>query len=344
MSVTNILQHGMSPAAGTQDAAVAQQARLEIAAEQFEAMFLRQILKQMRKASDVLSEGSSMRSRQMDTLSELYDEALADNLASQRKTGVTEVLVKQLSRGDVAAADGPVHHVLPPAAPAPRRADSLLAPIIDTWQQGVDSLASTAKGLKALVERVIKHESAGQVAAVSNKGARGLMQLMPDTAREMADELGLEYSERRLTTDADYNKRLGSAYLNKMLKRYDGAVALAVAAYNAGPGRIDQWLKSIGDPRQGGLSVEQWVERIPFKETRQYTRSILADLEAAPGSPVSSIPLPTVSAVQGAALKGLPERVAFTTGPVTSTVSSTADLRSAAFAPNLRLVRQEIES
>ena len=87
MSVTNILQHGMSPAAGTQDAAVAQQARLEIAAEQFEAMFLRQILKQMRKASDVLSEGSSMRSRQMDTLSELYDEALADNLASQRKTG-----------------------------------------------------------------------------------------------------------------------------------------------------------------------------------------------------------------------------------------------------------------
>lgn len=343
MSVTPITQHGKPVPGGYQDAPVVQQARLEMAAEQFEAMFLRQILKQMRKASDVLSEGSSLRSRQMDTLSELYDEALADNLASQRKTGVTEMLVKQLSGSRAAAVDGATHHDLPPAASAPPTVDGLLAPIIDTWQQGIDSLASTAKGLMALVERVIKHESAGQVAAVSNKGARGLMQLMPETAREMADELGLEYSEGRLTSDADYNKRLGSAYLSKMLKRYDGAVALAVAAYNAGPGCIDQWLKSIGDPRQGGLSVEQWVERIPFRETRQYTRSILADLDAVARTRSLPTPQPTVSAIQATTLKGMAARVAFSTGP-TSTVISTAGVRSAAFAPNLRLVRQEIES
>lgn len=344
MSVTNILLHEKSPQKGLQDAAVAQQARLEKAAEQFEAMFLRQILKQMRKAGDVLSEGSSTRSRQMDTLREFYDEALADNLASQRKTGVADVLVRQLSRGDVAVTGGPVHHALTSIAPVPRKADSFLAPIIDTWQRGANSLGLTAIGLKALVERVIKHESGGQVAAVSSKGARGVMQLMPGTAREMAEELGLEYSEQRLLTDADYNKRLGSAYLNKMLKRYDGVVALAVAAYNAGPGRIDHWLKTIGDPRQSNLSVSQWVERIPFQETRQYTRSILADLDTAPRSQASSAPLPPVFGVQAAALKSIENVVAFNKSAVTFVVSGTADFSSAAFSPSLRLVRQEIKS
>ena len=82
----------------------------------------------------------------------------------------------------------------------------------------------------------------------------------------------------RLITDGAYNKRLGVAYLDKLIKRYEGATVLAVAAYNAGPGRVDEWLKVNGDPRRGPISVSQWVERIPFAETRNYTRSILADL------------------------------------------------------------------
>ena len=378
MSITHISHSRKSAQELSSDPAVARQARLENAAEQFEAMFLQQILKQMRKAGDVLSEGSPLRSRQTDTLREFHDEALARTLASHRKTGIADMLVKQLSQGDAPKAPAFVpaqsgqnglcgspsapqpfmpagkqlasvraaHHDLPPAGPKPQTVDSLLAPIVNTWQRGIDSLGKGAAGLMALVEKVIVHESGGRVAAVSPKGARGLMQLMPGTAREMAQELNLQYSEQRLTRDGEYNKQLGSAYLDKLLKRYDGATALAVAAYNAGPGRVDQWLKSNGDPRQGTISVSQWVERIPFKETRNYTRSILADLGQ------SRVPLKVQSAVphkvglqpDGLGFKSRPDLVASRGQDHTTTVSRTAELSSPAFAPNMRSARKEIES
>ena len=373
MSITNISQHRKPVPQASGDAAVARQAKLENVAEQFEAMFLQQILKQMRKAGDVLSEGSSMRSRQGDTLRELHDEALAQSLASHRKTGLANMLVKQLSPGE--APVGPVaapvengqcgtplapagllaankaltgvraaHHDLPPAAPKPQMVDSLLAPIVNTWQRGIDSLGKGAAGLMALVDKVIQHESGGRVAVVSPKGARGLMQLMPGTAREMARELNLHYNEQRLTRDGEYNKQLGTAYLDKLLKRYDGATALAVAAYNAGPGRVDEWLKTHGDPRQGTISVSQWVERIPFKETRNYTRSILADL-AQPGvAPRAQSARPHTGQVDRLAFKSGANPVASSTQDLTSTVSRAAELRSPAFAQNMRVARKEIET
>lgn len=332
----------------SEDIATARQVRLEAAAEQFEAMFLQQILKQMRKAGDVLSEGSSMRSRQGDTLREMHDEALAQTLATHRQTGIADLLVKQLSRGETAAADSvhAGHRDLPPAPAKPQMADSLFTPIVNTWQRGVDTVSRGAATFMALVERVIAHESAGQVAAVSPKGARGLMQLMPDTAREMAQELKVEYNEQRLITDGAYNKRLGVAYLDKLIKRYEGATVLAVAAYNAGPGRVDEWLKVNGDPRLGPISVSQWVERIPFAETRNYTRSILADLEPAP-VPLAAVVAPpnTVnSPASTIGLKRLPDPVALEDQIATSTISTAGAFSSAAFAPNMRLVPKEIES
>lgn len=334
--------------ASPQDIAIVRQARLEDAAEQFEAMFLQQMLKQMRKAGDVLSEGSSMRSRQGDTLREMHDEAMAQTLATHRQTGIADLLVKQLSRGEAAAADSvhAGHRDMPPAPAAPQMADSLLTPIVNTWQRGVATVTRGAAALMALVERVIAHESAGQVAAVSSKGARGLMQLMPDTAREMAHELNVEYSEQRLITDGAYNKRLGVAYLDKLIKRYEGATVLAVAAYNAGPGRVDEWLKVNGDPRRGPISVSQWVERIPFAETRNYTRSILADLEPA-AVPLAAAVMPPARAdlpMKTIGLKPLPDPVALEDQVATSTISTAAAFSSAAFAPNMRLVRKEIES
>ena len=363
MSISNISHQRKSPQELSADPAVVRQARLENAAEQFEAMFLQQILKQMRKAGDVLSEGSPLRSRQGDTLREFHDEALAEHLAGQRKSGIASMLVKQLSHGDAPRAPAqdvlcgspalqpatlpvgkqlasarPVHHDLPPAAPKPQMVDSLLAPIVNTWQRGIDSLGRGAAGLMALVERVIVHESGGRVAAVSPKGARGLMQLMPGTAREMAQELNLPYSEQRLIRDGEYNKQLGTAYLDKLLKRYDGATALAVAAYNAGPGRVDEWLKSNGDPRKGNISVSQWVERIPFKETRNYTRNILADLGKPGVSPKAQ------SSAEGMAFKSRAGLVASIDHDVTSTVKRAGELRSPAFAPNMRVARKEIES
>lgn len=333
MSITHISQHPTAPGGTAQDPAVARQARLEAAAEQFEAMFLRQILKQMRKAGDVLSEGSSLRSKHTDTLRELHDEALADTLATHRQSGIAEMLVRQLSRGDGAVAPSGVqalHHDMPPSAAAPPLGQSLLAPIVDTWQRGVEHLERGAAGLKALVAQVIAHESGGQTAAVSHKGARGLMQLMPGTAREMAERLNLPYSEQRLTTDPAYNKRLGTTYLSSLIERYDGVTALALAAYNAGPGRVDDWLKVNGDPRQGQITEQQWVERIPFKETRQYTRSILAGLAQNTSSQTP--------------LKPSQDSVALDTDALTCAVNITPALRSAAFAPNMRRVPKEIES
>ena len=76
------------------------------------------------------------------------------------------------------------------------------------------------------------------------------MQLMPATAKHMADEAGVAYSAARLGTDPRYNARLGTTYLAQMLDRYDGSYVLATAAYNAGPGRVDQWLEANGDPRE----------------------------------------------------------------------------------------------
>ena len=290
MSIVSLAQHMNSHRGAADGIGNAREQQLQAAAEQFEALFLQQILKQMRKASDVLAEGNPMRSREMDTMRDFYDEVLAETLAGRKQTGIADMLVKQLSGGGDSAPDLEAAAVAARSAELPQRSSSsLLEPLRSTWQRGVDSLGQVwdkgSAGFLALVDKVIQQESAGRVDAVSPKGARGLMQLMPDTARDMAAELGLPFSEARLTTDAEYNKRLGSAYLDKLLQRYDGHQALALAAYNAGPGRVDEWLKAHGDPRRGEIGTGAWIERIPFQETRDYTRKILGDLAKAEAPP-----------------------------------------------------------
>jgi soluble lytic murein transglycosylase len=110
----------------------------------------------------------------------------------------------------------------------------------------------------------------------SHAGARGLLQLTPRTAFLMAGQLGLPYNRGRLIGDPDYNVRLGSHYLKTLLKRYDGEVALAVAAYNAGPRRVDEWIRLHGDPRRRDrYQLIDWIELIPFDETRNYVQRVL---------------------------------------------------------------------
>ena len=139
--------------------------------------------------------------------------------------------------------------------------------------------------LSRLVDAVIWKESDGKVDAVSPKGASGLMQLMPDTAREVAGKLGVPFDEKRLTTDAEYNKTLGTAYLQQMLDRYGGNHTLALAAYNAGPGNVDKWLTRYGDPRDGRITDDAWAASLPFKETRDYVTKIKGRLGETPASP-----------------------------------------------------------
>lgn len=130
---------------------------------------------------------------------------------------------------------------------------------------------------RAAVYAIARQESMFQVDAVSSAGARGLMQLMPGTARDVAREVGVDYSPNRLVSDAAYNALLGSTYLGAQLDRYDGSLVLAAAAYNAGPGNADKWIRAYGDPRAANVDPVIWVELIPFQETRTYVKRVLGN-------------------------------------------------------------------
>jgi soluble lytic murein transglycosylase len=130
-----------------------------------------------------------------------------------------------------------------------------------------------------LVLAMTRQESAFDRAAVSGAGAMGLMQLMPATASKIAKALHLPYSAKRLTSDHDYNVTLGRAYLGSLIDDFSGSYVLAVAAYNAGPSRVRQWMQDHGDPRRQNVDVVDWVERIPFTETRNYVQRVLENLQ-----------------------------------------------------------------
>lgn len=125
---------------------------------------------------------------------------------------------------------------------------------------------------------IARQESELNPFAISPVGARGLMQLMPATAKRVSNDLGLEYSLVALTENPGYNSRLGTAYLAEMLDRYGGSVLLAAAAYNAGPTRVDRWIEEYGDPRARGVDTLWWIENIPFRETRNYVMRVLEAL------------------------------------------------------------------
>ncbi len=125
-----------------------------------------------------------------------------------------------------------------------------------------------------LVLAVARRESAFNPTVISRANARGLMQVLPSTAQLVARRIGLPYDEARLTTDPAYNARLGVAYLADLLARF-GAFSLVAAAYNAGPNRAMRWIEELGDPRSPEIDPIEWVERIPFAETRSYVMRVL---------------------------------------------------------------------
>jgi soluble lytic murein transglycosylase len=121
---------------------------------------------------------------------------------------------------------------------------------------------------------IMRQESSFDIGAISASGARGLMQLMPPTAMGVAKQLGIPVSVPALTSDPSHNIRLGTAYLQEVLTRFDGNLPLAAAAYNAGPHRVDQWLADNGDPRTGPIGMVDWIELIPVAETRNYVQRV----------------------------------------------------------------------
>lgn len=132
---------------------------------------------------------------------------------------------------------------------------------------------------KAMVFAIARQESSFDPKAVSPAGARGLMQLMPATARVTATRFKLPYDADRLTEDPAYNATIGAAHLSDLVSAWRGSYILTFAAYNAGGGNVKKWIDTYGDPRKPGVDIVDWIERIPFTETRNYVQRVMENLQ-----------------------------------------------------------------
>lgn len=141
---------------------------------------------------------------------------------------------------------------------------------------------------------IARRESEFDHRVVSGAGAMGLMQLMPGTASDVARALGeADHSDARVLNDWRYNARLGAVYLAGLAERFDGNVVMMSAGYNAGPGRPATWMEERGDPRKGDMDVIDWIEHIPFRETRNYVMRVAESLpvyRARLGKPPHPVP------------------------------------------------------
>lgn len=149
-------------------------------------------------------------------------------------------------------------------------------PIPEKYGEWINSVSNVEKALSLAIAR---QESEMDPNAISGAGARGLMQLLPHTAKAVAKELGVSFDKSLLTTDPLYNISLGTHYLSGLLDYYHGCHPLALAAYNAGPKRVNTWLKRYGDPRQSQISVVNWIESVPYAETRNYIQRVIETQE-----------------------------------------------------------------
>jgi soluble lytic murein transglycosylase len=131
---------------------------------------------------------------------------------------------------------------------------------------------------QALVLGIIRQESGFDARIRSGVGARGMMQLMPSTAKSLAKQSGVHFKESMLD-DADYNMRLGSNFLGHLVNEFDGSYIMATAAYNAGPGRPAQWIAQCGDPRAASVDAVDYIECIPIGETRNYVMRVLENVQ-----------------------------------------------------------------
>ncbi|HET9019369.1 MAG TPA: lytic transglycosylase domain-containing protein [Acetobacteraceae bacterium] len=131
----------------------------------------------------------------------------------------------------------------------------------------------------ALALGIVRQESSFDPTTISPAGAQGLMQLLPGTAELVARQIGYRMPLPSLTANTGANIRLGTAYLRGLMQKFDNCTPLAVAAYNAGPSRVQQWLLENGNPRQGGVEMLDWIELIPFGETRNYVQRVIENEE-----------------------------------------------------------------
>jgi len=188
-----------------------------------------------------------------------FVQALAESLKTDKQRALALEMSRQLGRRDLAVwvtraarNDGDPFYV----------------------RDAYPTLHATPRTRWSLANGITRQESSFDQNAISYAGARGMMQLMPGTARDEARKLGVGYDSNRLH-DPDYNVMLGSTYFQRMLDRWNGSVPLAVASYNAGPGNVSKWINAYGDPRTGQVDMIGWIEAIPFTETRGYVQRVI---------------------------------------------------------------------
>jgi soluble lytic murein transglycosylase len=132
---------------------------------------------------------------------------------------------------------------------------------------------------RSIVYSIVRTESAFDQHDVSPAKAVGLMQVTPEAGRDTAKRFGVTYDWDRLVSDPAYNTQMGAAELAALLKEYRGSYILTFAGYNAGRGRVQQWVAQHGDPRDSTVDAVDWVERIPFAETRNYVQRVMENLQ-----------------------------------------------------------------
>ena len=188
---------------------------------------------------------------------------LADSKSSDETTALAYAFAEDLRRPDLAV------NIARRARASGTYIVSLGYPV---WDLKHDERAE-----QAIVLSIIRQESNFSTDAVSPAGARGLMQILPSTAKQIARRKKKPFSASMLNSNPDFNVEMGSTYFADMLKRFDGSYILAVAAYNAGPTNVRKWVKTLGKPDEN-LDAVDWIERIPFNETRNYVQRVLENL------------------------------------------------------------------
>src|SRR4051812_14475739 len=132
---------------------------------------------------------------------------------------------------------------------------------------------------KSVVYAIARQESAFNPRAVSSANALGLMQVLPGTGKQIAKKFGFAFDRNRMLSDPSYNAQMGAAELGDVLESYRGSYILSFVAYNAGRGRVKQWIEKYGDPRDPNVDPIDWVERIPFSETRNYVQRVIENMQ-----------------------------------------------------------------
>lgn len=186
---------------------------------------------------------------------------IANNASTEADHVLAAELARMIGRPDLAVMVG---------------RSALLNGVSDYTLTGFPTVAipANAIGSWSIAHGIMRQESQFDRALISRAGARGVMQLMPGTAREQAGKNGVAWDSGLLLTNTDYNIQLGTAYFQRMYVIY-GSYPLAIAAYNAGGGNVNKWLAANGDPRSGAVSWIDWIEAIPFDETKRYVQHVL---------------------------------------------------------------------